>query len=406
MPATRYLRCLSIVIMVQIIVGLILVTILLFKSTATERTLIIRKEEVRKIEPLTSQAYNGSTIPPLGKASVSDVQGIFKQTVSDSQGISKKTKPDLSGEEPIRILQWTSSNRNEGFVKKCDVPCFHTTDRSDATMSTVGAVVFDIPSYGAGNPRSALKGKASQALTVGLSMESSNYYTRQKDLSDYDLTITCSFDSDLPVTYYGWNYNLLLNVSDSPWEKREPAIVFIAKNCHSRNRRESLVKRLQQYVRVDSVSSCLNNRPWPPEIPRSNKDAVQKRYLMYLAAENSIEKDYVTEKVYGGLINGAVPFYLGAPNIQEFVPTHSVIPIPGNFTEKDIVRIADIAKAIIANKKVYEEWIEFKKHPYEERFKRKFSVANTHIWCRLCRKLYALKHGLRWDRELQEIIFD
>lgn len=127
---------------------------------------------------------------------------------------------------------------------------------------------------------------------------------------------------------------------------------------------------------------------------------------MYLAAENSIEKDYVTEKVYGGLINGAVPLYLGSPTIEEFVPTHSVIPVPADFTEEDVKRIADIAKTIIANKTVYEEWIEFKKHPYEEKFKRKFAVANTHIWCRLCRKLYAMKNGLGWDKELQEIIFD
>ncbi len=150
-----------------------------------------KPEEVGKVEPisLTSQAYyDGSNIPP-GKASV-----------SDSQGILKKTKPDLSGEEPITILQWTSG-RKGGLIKKCDVPCFHTTDRSDATLSTVGAVVFDIPSYG-GNPRSALKGKASQALTVGLSMESSKYYIRQKNLSDYNLTITCSFDLFSPGPHH------------------------------------------------------------------------------------------------------------------------------------------------------------------------------------------------------------
>ena len=110
--------------------------------------------------------------------------------------------------------------------------------------------------------------------------------------------------------------------------------------------------------------------------------------------------------MYGGLINGAVPIYLGAPNVEEFVPTHSVIPVPSDFTEADVVRIAEKVKEIFTNKTVYEEWIEFKKHPYEERFERKFSIARTHIWCRLCRKIYAMKNGYGWDKELQEIIFD
>ena len=317
---------------------------------------------------------------------------------------ARKKRPDLRGLEPIKLVQY-AGGRGEGPVKNCDIPCVHSSDRSDASINTAAAIIYHIPSFG-GSPRGALNGRGAQALTVAISMESSEYYRRQKDLSDYDLTITYSFDSDLPVTYYGWDYNLLKDVSEWPWERREPAIVFVARNCHSRNRRENLVKLLQKYVRVDSVSSCMNNHQWPPDIPRSNKDALQMRYLMYLAAENSAEKDYVTEKVYGGLINGAVPIYLGAPNIEEFVPTHSVIPVPIDFNETDVIRIAEIAKNIFTNKTVYEEWIEFKKHPYEERFERKFSISRTHIWCRLCRKLYAMKNGYGWDHELQEIIFD
>ena len=410
------LKCLGFAIIIQVAVGLILVASALLKTETNtntpiklwsrevitenleNRVPIIRVPSIKFAkEPSLPSSKKPSKMPLLDKPSE-------KISISETSPKKKKNKPDLSDSEPIKILQWTGG-RGEGPVKKCDVPCFHTSDRSASTLSTVSAIVFHIPSFG-GNPRSSLNGKASQALTVALSMESGEYYRRQKDLSDYDLTVTCSFDSDLPVTYYGWDYNLLLDVSDWPWERREPAIVFVAKNCHSRNRRETLVKMLQKYVRVDSVSSCMNNHQWPPDIPRSNKDALQKRYLMYLAAENSIEKDYVTEKVYGGLINGAVPLYLGSPTIEEFVPTHSVIPVPADFTEEDVKRIANIAKTIIANKTVYEEWIEFKKHPYEEKFKRKFAVANTHIWCRLCRKLYAMKNGLGWDKELQEIIFD
>lgn len=41
--------------------------------------------------------------------------------------------------------------------------------------------------------------------------------------------------------------------------------------------------------------------------------------------ENSILTDYVSEKVYDGLIAGCVPIYLGAPNIHDFIPDNNSI---------------------------------------------------------------------------------
>ena len=412
----------SLAIGIQIIIGLLLVGHSLLQNDDTSHSPL--KQWMRSpVTNIVPGVINSRNIPQsmsswstdvkkhnINKKSHSSTPSTKHDTVAPIKHINssftkkKKDRPELQSLEPIKIVQW-SGGRADGIMKGCDIPCVHTVDKSDSSLRKAAAVVFSIPSYG-GSPKSALSGRDTKALTVALSMESSEYYRRQKDLSDYDLTITCSFDSDLPVTYYGWDYNLLLNVSDWPWERREPAIVFIARNCHSRNRRETLVRWLQKYVRVDSISSCMNNHAWPADIPRTNKDDLQKRYLMYLAAENSVEKDYVTEKVYGGLINGAVPLYLGAPNVQEFVPTHSVIQVPTDFNEFDVQRISETVKQIFTNKTVYEEWIEFKKHPYEERFERKFSIARTHIWCRLCRKLFAMQNGHGWDKELQEIVFN
>lgn len=41
--------------------------------------------------------------------------------------------------------------------------------------------------------------------------------------------------------------------------------------------------------------------------------------------DNSNLKDYVTEKVYDGLVAGCVPLYLGAPNIQNYIPDNNSI---------------------------------------------------------------------------------
>jgi hypothetical protein len=38
------------------------------------------------------------------------------------------------------------------------------------------------------------------------------------------------------------------------------------------------------------------------------------------AIENSIELDYVTEKVYHALESGCIPVYYGAPNVNDYIP--------------------------------------------------------------------------------------
>ena len=47
---------------------------------------------------------------------------------------------------------------------------------------------------------------------------------------------------------------------------------------------------------------------------------LMRRYLFVFAFENSVQQDYVTEKFYIPLMAGAVPVYLGAPNIASFAP--------------------------------------------------------------------------------------
>lgn len=41
--------------------------------------------------------------------------------------------------------------------------------------------------------------------------------------------------------------------------------------------------------------------------------------------ENSITRDYVSEKLYDGLVAGCVPIYLGAPNVADYVPDNNAI---------------------------------------------------------------------------------
>ncbi|KPA74923.1 hypothetical protein ABB37_08912 [Leptomonas pyrrhocoris] len=47
---------------------------------------------------------------------------------------------------------------------------------------------------------------------------------------------------------------------------------------------------------------------------------VFRKYKYVLAFENTVEDGYVTEKVYNALLSGALPLYVGAMNIDQYVP--------------------------------------------------------------------------------------
>lgn len=78
--------------------------------------------------------------------------------------------------------------------------------------------------------------------------------------------------------------------------------------------------------------------------PSSKIDVLQE-YRWVLAIENSVGLDYVTEKVFDGLVSGAVPLYLGAPNVWDFLPSPAAIvdirsfPAPADVA--NYLRIAD-----------------------------------------------------------------
>ncbi len=274
----------------------------------------------------------------------------------------------------------------------------YTKDTRVSALKSADAVVVYLPSH-TKHPDIVLKKYGidpSKVLKVGLSTESGH---RQFDhLSDYDIGTSYKLHSDVPfpyITFAQGRPNSILNLlaeTNSPWKSREKAVLFVANNCHSSSQREQLVKMLQKFVRVDSVSGCLNNKKWPSDIPRTDKRTLSKRYMAILAAENSIEDDYVTEKVYDGLVAGAVPIYYGAPNIDQFVPSDSIIKVPYPLTNDGVKQVAQRIEQVFKSEEEYNRLTYFKRlGGIEDKLVKMFNFTKVHFKCRLCQKIMSLK---------------
>jgi hypothetical protein len=75
-------------------------------------------------------------------------------------------------------------------------------------------------------------------------------------------------------------------------------------------------------IKVHSYGACLHNKDFnasDSHSPRAKLEVI-RRYKFYLAFENSNSVDYVSEKMFQALYMGVVPIYMGAPNVDEFLP--------------------------------------------------------------------------------------
>jgi len=85
---------------------------------------------------------------------------------------------------------------------------------------------------------------------------------------------------------------------------KKKLVAWFVSHCVTSNRREDYVSELSRYIPVDIYGKCGN-------LTCSNrnrcKEMIRRDYKFYIAFENSLCTDYVTEKLSIGLIYDAVP---------------------------------------------------------------------------------------------------
>jgi hypothetical protein len=199
----------------------------------------------------------------------------------------------------------------------------------------------------------------------------------------------------------------------APW--RKASVLFASSNCNSLSGREAWVAEFMRHVPVDSVGRCLNNRDGdaggPAGVPPhmlmredsanfndalAAKHALAAAYKFVLAVENTVAPDYVTEKFYDPLEAGAVPIYLGAPNIDDFAPGAGAFIDARGRTPADVA--AEVAAAD-ADDALYARYHAWRSDPAAARStsplaqREAASHGLEHHLCALCDRVAAARGG-------------
>jgi len=294
----------------------------------------------------------------------------------------------------ILVLAWTDHFFGEGYlderiVQKSpgqNIRLSFTTDRE--RLGEADAVWFHGPSIVDLPP-------AKNQPWILMSMESDENYPALKNntmLLRFDILMTYRLDSDVPCIYPNWHqYG---SFRQPPRAHHGPAqgalAVYIASNPVAR--RDSYAEELMSYIRVDSLGSCLHNKDITDFVTGGWSQgawgsllSVLPEYKFYLAFENSISTDYVTERMFHALAAGVVPVYLGAGNVQDFLPGSQAIIDAADFAS--VQELAEYLKELDQDDAAYQKHLTWKYQDYAAGFNDLLDMGSIEPMDRLALKL-------------------
>ncbi|CAD5215313.1 unnamed protein product [Bursaphelenchus xylophilus] len=137
-------------------------------------------------------------------------------------------------------------------------------------------------------------------------------------------------------------------------KKKKKGGYWLVSHCSTDSKRELLVAELQKYINVDILGSC--GKP----CEKGGKCEDSSEYHFYMALENSLCKEYITEKLWKtGFQGNAIPIVLKRSIVEEFVPPKSVIAFDDY---KSVEEMARHLKELMDDKEKYLEYFKWREN--------------------------------------------
>ena len=250
-------------------------------------------------------------------------------------------------------------------IASCSTRCLFLHLPSGAPETCVGAPDLVLMTAAMRPPPGAVK--TPWQLWGYYSLESPAIYSEMDSAAHmalFDLELSTRLSSHVPMTFAPRDAEVVRRALST--EKSDSAIaLYLQGNCVVE--RDAWVLELMKHVRIDSLGKCLKNGVYPDNVGTVE---LISRYKFFIAFENSVATDFVTERVFNAWIAGAVPIYRGAPNIAAFAPApHSYISADEFASSKEL---GEYLQYLNTNASAWREYLSFKEPatPLAEGYKR------------------------------------
>ncbi|XDV33968.1 hypothetical protein PO909_004195 [Leuciscus waleckii] len=155
--------------------------------------------------------------------------------------------------------------------------------------------------------------------------------------------------------------------------KKDKLVCWVVSNYNPSYKRSQYFTELVKYIDVEVHGRHFNKR-----INNDDYTNLMTSCKFYLSFENSIHRDYMTEKLFNPLAIGTVPVVIGPPreNYEQFIPSESFIHVDDFPSPKEL---ADHLKLMDQNEDLYRQYFTWREHFVSKGAS--FGLAHA---CRIC----------------------
>ncbi|XP_035277051.1 4-galactosyl-N-acetylglucosaminide 3-alpha-L-fucosyltransferase 9-like [Anguilla anguilla] len=169
----------------------------------------------------------------------------------------------------------------------------------------------------------------------------------------FNLTLNYRQDADIPV-----RYATIVQTQDNNFKipSKDKLVCWIVSNWNPSYKRVAYYNALKQLIDIH-----VYGRAFGKPVSNQDFDPTIASCKFYLSFENSIHKDYITEKLYNPLSVGTVPIVLGPSrqNYENFVPGDAFIHVDDFPSPKEL---ADHILILDKNEDQYHRYFEWRRH--------------------------------------------
>jgi alpha-1,3-fucosyltransferase len=175
----------------------------------------------------------------------------------------------------------------------------------------------------------------------------------------FNLTATYTLESDFTSIYWTdsglyWEENPDYQDKDVYSTKTNFSFALISW-CSKSNGRFKYINELEKYISFDLFGKC--GTPCPTDV--DCRKYLSEKYKFFFAFENSVCRDYITEKFFDTLRYDVVVVVMGAGNYSYFIPKSGYINAMDFKTPK---HLADYLLYLDSNKTAYNEYFKWKRY--------------------------------------------
>ncbi|CAI9728030.1 alpha-1,3-fucosyltransferase 10-like [Octopus vulgaris] len=297
---------------------------------------------------------------------------VFKEVDHHKLGSADALQENIA--HPI-IVWWTKFTGEQFNVLKCkNVTCVFTEDRHYKYHPNTKVFMFYGTDFTPNDLPLPRKPHHEWALLHEESPKNNYLFSHKPIMTLFNHTCTFRRESDYPISTQHlptleWlqDTTYLLPTSEKTRYQSELApILYVHSDCDTPSDRDTYVKYLQKYMKIDSYGSCLHNKDLPKHLVdpingMSHKDFYKliAKYKFAFSMENGICDDYMTEKLWRPLMVGTVPVILGSSKVRDFLPHEKSAIIIDDFDTAE--SLAKYLLYLNRNDEEYEKYLQWKK---------------------------------------------